>query len=196
VHGSLYCKAACGCSRRGELALYQMIPTQFADVVSAFSLQSHKLGLYRLSTQVCKLYCRLQVKPFLPAAFTNAHEAAEVEMQLENTGAGPETQLERVNSVEIYKQMLLPDGAESLTKRFNEVLNIDKSLVWQKLADESDAVKAVAMHESVADEAETGVGSREDGGIRELERLLTVGQDRSPGQRRYTRTLLEMDACT
>jgi hypothetical protein len=46
------------------------------------------------------------------AAFTNAYEAAEVGMQLAKIGADPETGCQQVNAVEIYKQMLLPHGAE------------------------------------------------------------------------------------
>jgi hypothetical protein len=68
-----------------------VIPTQSADVERGFSLLNHALGLNRLSTQICTLDCRLRVKQALPAAFTNAHEAAEVEMQLAKIRADPET---------------------------------------------------------------------------------------------------------
>jgi hypothetical protein len=51
--------------------------------------------------------------------------------------------------------------------------------VWEQLADEFDAVNDVAMHDSVADEVEEDVDTEENARIRELERLLTVGQDMS-----------------
>jgi hypothetical protein len=88
-------------------------------------------------------------------------------MQLERNGAGPEARRENVNAVEIYKDMLMPKGADP--KRFDDALSIDKSLVWQQLADEFSAVNAVAMHESVADEAEVDADSKQDARIRGFE---------------------------
>jgi hypothetical protein len=73
--------------------------------------------------------------------------------------------------------MFKPKVRETLTKRFDEALSINKSLVWQQLAAKFDAVKAVAMRESVADEAEKYVDSKQDARMRELRRLLTREQD-------------------
>jgi hypothetical protein len=75
--------------------------------------------------------------------------------------------------------MMLPNGSEPLIKTLHDALNIDKSLLWEQLADEFDAVDEVAMHESVADESEEGVENEDDARMCELERLLTVGQDMS-----------------
>jgi hypothetical protein len=50
-------------------------------------------------------------------------------MQLEKIGADPETGCEHTNAIEIYKQMLLPNGGEPLIKKLHEALHIDKSLV-------------------------------------------------------------------
>jgi hypothetical protein len=61
---------------------------------------------------------------------------------------------------------LLPHGAEPLTKTLHDALNIDKSLVWEQLADEFDAVNDVAMHDSVADEVEEDVDTEENARIR------------------------------
>jgi hypothetical protein len=70
-------------------------------------------------------------------------------------------------------------GSEPLTKALHDALKIDKSLVWEQLADEFDAINDVAMQDSVADEVEEDADTEENARIRELERLLTVGQDMS-----------------
>jgi hypothetical protein len=66
-------------------------------------------------------------------------------MKLEKIGAGPETRCEHVNAVETFMQILLPNGAEPLAKRFNQVLNVDKPLLWQQLADEFDPLLRFRM---------------------------------------------------
>jgi hypothetical protein len=51
--------------------------------------------------------CRLRVKRARLPAFTNSCEEAEVEMQMEKIGVGPETGCEHFSAIEIYMQMLV-----------------------------------------------------------------------------------------
>jgi hypothetical protein len=117
------------------------------------------------------------VKQALPAACTNAYEAAEVEMQFKTIGADPETGYEHANAVETYKQMLLPNGAELLTTKLHETLNIHKSLVWEQQADAFDVVNDIAMQESVAHKTDEDNDNVKGARTGELERLLTGEQE-------------------
>jgi hypothetical protein len=139
-------------------------------VERGFSLLSHVLGQNRLRTQICSLDCRLRVKQSLPAPFTNVYEATEAEMQFAKVGAEAEAGAECMNAVEVYKQMLLPNGTVPLIKQLHETLSIDKSLVWEQLANKFDAFDQVSMHEPKEGESDSEVCN-----IREMERLLTVG---------------------
>jgi hypothetical protein len=51
----------------------------------------------------------------------------------------------------MYKQMLMPNGAELMTTKLYEALNLNNSLVWEQQADAFDVVVDTAVHESVAD---------------------------------------------
>jgi hypothetical protein len=98
---------------------------------------------------------------------------------VEKIDADPERGCEDINAAEMYNQMQWPNGAEEPSiETLHEALNIDKSLVWEQLANDFNAVNDIAVHESVTDkseEADDNEGMR----VGELERLLTVGQEMS-----------------
>jgi hypothetical protein len=98
-----------------------------------------------------------------------------------------------MNGGEILKQLLLPNGTQWLMKKIHEAVNVDKSLVWEQLAVEFDAVNEIAMHESVADETQ-GEVDNEDANTGELKRSLTVEQEMSveEPERKF---LLECNGC-
>jgi hypothetical protein len=139
--------------------LSQVITTQSADVKSRFSLLNHCLGLNLLSIKTVTLDCRLRVKQRLPKPFSNREEATELEAELVSLGVELDSDESTTaqdtsgpNDVEIFRQLSLPNGVKPLIQTLQEKLGIDRSAIWEELAEYFDAIDEVNMHDPVLED--------------------------------------------
>jgi hypothetical protein len=169
---------------KDDVSLYvlsQVIATQSADVERGFLLLNHCLGLNRLSTKTGTLVCRLRAKQSLPKPISNRVEATQLEAELESLGVELDSEESTTdqdksgpNAVEIFRQLSLPNGMKPWIQTLQEKLGIDRSAIWEELAEDFDAFDEVNMHDTMLED--TRECDEQDDSLKEKERLLKEGQ--------------------
>jgi hypothetical protein len=77
-------------------------------------------------------------------------------------------------AVEIFRQLSLPNGMKPLIQTLHEKLSIDRSAMWEELAEDFDAIDEVNMHDPVLEN--TRECGEQDDSLIEMERLPKEGQ--------------------
>jgi hypothetical protein len=95
----------------------------------------------------------------LPKPFSNRVEATELEAQLVSRGVeydSDESTTDQDKSgptaVDIFRQLSLANGIKPLIQMFQAKLGIDRSAIWQELAEEFDAIDEVNIYDPVLED--------------------------------------------
>lgn len=144
--------------------LYQLIPTQSADVERGFSLLNDILGLKRMSTHTQTADARLRIKQELPSKPDRE--------QLQWIGAQPAADATTPTPWGIYSAQLKPNRPDMLFKSLHEVVSMENDSFWSEVM--GAEFSTLEDFDSPSGEEEEEVDEPEQS-IEELAALLEFG---------------------